>query len=80
MARRVKATGLVKTALLHRKTVGIDTDRDFLVVGFLDSHDVSDGWFITMKFQERYDWDRVHPDPTDRVDLTVLGVAVGSDG
>ncbi len=40
MARRVKATGLVKTALLHRKTVGIDTDRDFLVVGVAA---VSDG-------------------------------------
>ena len=31
------ATGLVKTAVLHRKTVGIDTDLDFLVVGFLDT-------------------------------------------
>ena len=37
MARRVKASGLVKTALLHRKTVGIDTDRDFSVAGFLDT-------------------------------------------
>ena len=37
MARRVKASGLVPTAQLHRKTVGVDTDRDFLVAGFLDT-------------------------------------------
>ena len=41
------------------------------------SHEVSDGWFITMHFQERYDWRRVHPDPSDRVVLTALGVAAG---
>ncbi len=37
VAKRVRATGVVQTGQLHRKTVGIDTDRDYLVVGFLDT-------------------------------------------
>ena len=37
VAKRVRSTGVVQTAQLHRKTVAIDTDRDYLVVGFLDT-------------------------------------------
>jgi len=37
MPKRVGATGLVQTELLHGKTAGIDTDRDYLAVGFFDT-------------------------------------------
>ncbi len=36
MPKRVHVNGLVNAAPGLRKTVGIDTDKDFLVVGFYD--------------------------------------------
>ncbi len=34
--KRVRATGAISTEPLYQRTVGIDTDRDYLMVGYLD--------------------------------------------
>jgi len=68
MARRVRATGLVKTALLHRKTVGIDTDRGFLAVGFLDTAKSNVDYTSTSSSPPAAD-ERVHPSCDDVVEF-----------